>query len=445
MENTYWDTEIETMSQDRLRAYQLARLSETVLRAYHGSVYYRRIMDEKGIHPHQVRYLEDLERFPFLNKQIIRESQERQPPLGDLVAVSETEIVYTALSSGSTGVPTASPFTRTDFDEWMDYEARLYWSTGMRPADRYVHAISMSLFCGGPVVLGAQRLGALTIHAGTLPAERLLAIFSQFQPTCFSTTPTYAWHLGEVAQQEGWDPRSDFAIRRIYVSGEPGGSIPATRRAIEELWGAQVFDKYGISDIFGACAGTCTEQDGLHLAEDHVLAEVIEVGGTQPVPEGKPGELVLTSLRKRARPMIRFRTGDIVTITREPCRCGRTHLRLTGIYGRVDDMLVIKGVNVFPSDIESVLRDIKELGGEYEIVITREKHLDQVALRVEAEAAPAAFPVIERQTQERIKQKLGITVKVTAIPVGALPRQEHKTRRVKDLRSEVWSQPAYTL
>lgn len=162
MGNTYWDTEIETLSQDRLRAYQLARLSETVLRAYHGSVYYRRIMDEKGIRPHQVRYLEDLERFPFLNKQIIRESQERQPPLGDLVAVPETEIVYTALSSGSTGVPTASPFTRTDFDEWMDYEARLYWSTGMRPADRYVHAISMSLFCGGPVVLGAQRLGAMT-------------------------------------------------------------------------------------------------------------------------------------------------------------------------------------------------------------------------------------------------------------------------------------------
>jgi phenylacetate-CoA ligase len=373
----YWDATLETQSRGDWESLKLGLLNRHLQHAYAGSPYYRSSFTAAGVHPDQLKSLDDLRRFPFINKHTLRERQLAVPPFGDLVAVPERDIVYISASSGSTGVPTASPFTQEDFDAWIDYEARQFWSSGMRPTDRYCHSLNFSLFIGGPCVLGAQKVGALSIHAGTVPSERLLQILRQFQANILWTTPSYAWYLGETAIKEGIDLQRDLAVRRIFVAGEPGGSIPETRNRIEALWGAAVYDYYGLSDIFGSCAGMCEEKDGLHWAEDHILVEVLDPISGESVAEGERGELVLTTLKKAARPLIRFRTGDIVSITTEPCTCGRTSLRMHGVHGRLDNMLIIKGINIFPSDVEAIVRKDHDLSGEYRLVVERIDQLSQ--------------------------------------------------------------------
>ena len=435
----YWDEALETQPRADWDALKLQLLQKHLLHAYTHSPYYRASFDAAGVHPEEVRSLDDIRRFPFINKQTLRDRQLAVPPFGDLVAVPERDIVYISASSGSTGVPTASPFSSTDFDEWIDYEARQFWSSGLRPEDRYAHSLNFSLFVGGPCVLGAQKLGALSIHAGTVPSERLLAILRQFQVTAIWTTPSYAWYLGETAIKEGIDLRKDLAVRRIFVAGEPGGSIPETRQRIEDLWGASVYDYYGLSDIFGSCAGMCEEKDGLHWAEDHILVEVLHPDTNEPVEEGSRGELVLTTLRKTARPMVRFRTGDIVSFTAEPCGCGRTSIRLQGVHGRLDDMLIIKGANLFPSDVEAIARRDHDFTGEYRLIVERENHLDR--LTVELERSPAyagSDEELAHRFGRQLKSITGVSANVTILPADTLPRATHKAKRVEDRRSSVW-------
>ena len=337
-------------------------------------------------------------------------------------------------------MPTASPFTAGDFDDWIDYEARQFWSSGLRPADRYCHCLNFSLFIGGPCVLGAQKLGALGIHAGTLPSERLLLILRQFQATAMWTTPSYAWALGETAAAEGIDPRRDLAVRRIFVAGEPGGSIPETRARIEELWGASVYDYYGLSDIFGSCAGMCEEKDGLHWAEDHILVEVLDPATLLPVAEGERGELVLTTLRKAARPMIRFRTGNIVSFASAPCRCGRTSIRMHGVHGRLDDMLIIKGVNIFPSDVEALVRGDDRHTGEYRLVVDRFEYLDRLTVEIERTHSPGEpDDDLAERFGRRLKALTGVSARVTVLAPGSLPRATHKAKRVEDRRTGLWT------
>lgn len=435
MYRKYWDEELETMSRSKIGEMQLKLLRDTLWAAYSNSPYYRQSFDECGVGPDDLKSLEDINKFPYINKITLRQRQEEVPPFGDLVAVPEEEMVYLSASSGSTGVPTASPFTLSDFEQWQDYEARLFWSSGMRPTDRYCHALNFSLFVGGPDVIGAQKLGALCVWAGTVPSERLLAILKQWGITVTWTTPSYAWYLGETAQNMGIDPSKNLKVKKIFVAGEPGGSIPETRARIEELWGAELYDYYGLSDIFGACAGMCEARDGLHWAEDHIYVEVIDPDSGDPVPEGGRGELVLTSLKKKARPLIRFRTGDIVSYTSERCSCGRTHLRLHGIHGRLDDMLIIRGVNVFPSDIETVVRKNSDLTGEFRLVVTEEKHL--AVLTVECEHS-VGYKGGLRELEERVvtgcQSTFGIRPRVRILAPETLPRETHKAKRVLDQR-----------
>ena len=435
----YWDEALETQPRADWEALKLQLLQKHLHHAYNNSPYYRASFDAAGVHPDAVRSLDDIRRFPFINKQTLRERQLAVPPFGDLVAVPERDIVYISASSGSTGVPTASPFTAQDFDEWIDYEARQFWSSGLRPEDRYAHSLNFSLFVGGPCVLGAQKLGALSIHAGTVPSERLLAIAKQFQVTAIWTTPSYAWYLGETALKEGIDPKKDLAIRRIFVAGEPGGSIPETRQRIEALWGASVYDYYGLSDIFGSCAGMCEEKDGLHWAEDHILVEVLHPETNESVEEGARGEMVLTTLKKSARPMVRFRTGDIVSFTSEPCGCGRTSIRLQGVHGRLDDMLIIKGVNLFPSDVEAIARRDHDLSGEYRLIVERENHLDRLTVEIERAATCAASDSeLAGRFAHHLKATIGVSAVVKILPADTLPRATHKAKRVEDRRSGVW-------
>lgn len=431
----YWDEELETMPREQIKELQLQLLKETVHLAYNNSPYYRTTFAAAGVFPDDLHGLEDLNKFPFIDKKTLRKRQEVAPPYGDLVCVPTDDLVYLSASSGSTGVPTASPFTWQDFEDWQDFEARLFWSSGLRPTDIYCHSLQFTLFVGGPDVIGAMKVGALSIWAGAIPSERLLDILKKWNATAIWTTPSYAWYLGETAQSQGLDPLTDLSVRKIFVAGEPGGSIPETRQRIEALWGADLYDYYGLSDIFGACAGMCEAKEGLHWAEDHILAEVLDPETGKEVAEGERGELVITSLKKKARPLIRFRTGDIVSYTTERCSCGRTHMRLHGIHGRVDDMLIIRGVNVFPSDIEKVVRQNHDLTGEYRLVVAEDKHLAILTVEVEhVEVYRGELDELAQRVVGDVYKILGFKPRVKILPPNSLERSSHKAKRVYDER-----------
>lgn len=433
----FWDERIETMERDELDALQLESLKEIVAFAYNNSPYYKRAYDELSIKPSDINSLADLAKFPFVDKKTERDTQGVGGLLGEMCAVPENDVVFVSASSGSTGVPTLSPFTKTDFDEWQDVESRLFYMAGMRETDRYVHALNFTLFVGGPDVIGAQNLGALCIWSGTVPSDRLLFILKEFKPTIIWTTPSYAWYLGETAKKNGIDPAKDLAIRKIIVAGEPGGSIDATRRAIEELWDADLHDFYGISDIFGACAGMCEAKDGLHLAEDHILIETVDIETGKVLAPGETGELVLTTLRKHARPMIRFRTGDIGYVKRERCSCGRTLTRMY-VVGRKDDMFIVSGVNIFPSDVEVVIRATSGITGEYLVRVYEEGFTSHYAVTVEKAADnPESDSALASRVQAALKSRIGVKPSsVVVLADGSLPRATHKAKRLVDERGK---------
>ena len=433
----YWDEEIETMPRDQLREFQLVKMKEMVELTYKKSPYYKGLFDEAGVKPFHLAHLKDIKKFPTIDKKVLRSRQQAAPDFGDLLCAPEEEFVFLSASSGSTGVPTASPFTGPDFEDFQDCQARFFWSSGMRPTDRYCHALNFTLFVGGPDVIGAMKVGALTIWGGSIPSERLLSILKTWKATITWTTPSYAWFLGETAKENGIDPAKEFSIKKIFVAGEPGGSIPETRDNIQKLWDADVYDYFGLSDIFGACAAMCEAKEGLHWAEDHIFTEVVNPDTGEEVQEGERGELILTSLKKVARPLIRFRTGDIVSYTTEPCSCGRTHLRLHGIHGRLDDMMIIKGVNVFPSDIETIVRNNSNLTGEYACVITEKKHMAVLTVEIEkAEGFQGDADGLAEQIQTECQKIIGIRPVVKLLEAKTLTRATHKAMRVRDERKK---------
>lgn len=437
----YWNEKIETMPHEELEAYQLKSLREELKFAYENSSYYKRSFDEAGVRPDDIKTLGDLAKFPFIDKKTQRDTQGVGSFLGELCAVPEDDVVFISTSSGSTGVPTMSPFTKKDFDEWQDVESRWFYQAGMRKHDRYVHALNFSLYVGGPDVIGAQNLGALCIWGGTLPSERLIYILKTYQPTCIWTSPSYAWYLGETCKKNGVDPVKDLSIRRIFVAGEMGGSIESTRKSIEELWGASVYDFYGLSDIFGACAAMCDEKDGLHIAEDHIYVETVDVKTGELLKSGEVGEFVYTTLRKHARPMIRFRTGDIGYIDRTKCKCGRTHGRIH-VIGRKDDMFIVSAVNVFPSDIEAVVRGLKGITGEYMIRVYEKDLTCHYEVTVEKEFTNVTET--DEQVSDRVlralKARIGVKPsKVIVAPEGSIERSTHKAKRIIDERNLTYS------
>lgn len=432
-ESKYWEEEWETAPREVIEEKQLESLKHILQHAYDNTVYYKKSFDEAGVKPSDVTSIKDIAKFPFIDKQTERLTQGKGSMVGELCAVDEKDIIFISASSGSTGVPTISPFTQKDFDEWMNIESRLMYQAGMRATDRYMHGINFSLFVGGPCVLGAQRLGAMGIWSGTLPSDRLLYIIQQFNPTFIQTTPSYALYLGETAKKKGIDPKK-LSVKTIIVAGEPGGSIPATRKAIEELWDAKLIEFYGLSDIFGACAAMCEEQNGLHLAEDHILVETVDVKTGEVLPDGETGELVFTSLRKHARPMIRFRTGDIGYVTKGKCKCGRTSCRIN-IVGRKDDMFIVSGVNIFPSDVETVLRDLDGITGEYRIHVFNRDYTARYGVEVERSYKDEEDHVLDSRVVGALKSRIGVKPDyVKILNDGDLPRAEHKAKRLIDER-----------
>ena len=433
----YYDPEIECMPRPELEQLQLTRLKDMVAFAYENTAYYRRSFDEAGVSPNDITQLSDLERFPFVDKKTERATQHVGSFFGEMCAVDEKDVVFMATSSGSTGVPTVSPFTQEDFDQWQDIEARLFWQAGMRPQDRYVHGLNFALYVGGPDVIGAQRLGATAIWVGAVPSDRLLFVLEHYQPTVIWTSPSYAWTLGEKAKAKGYDPRRDFNLHTIIVAGEPGGSITSTREAIEDMWGAKVVDFFGLSDIYGACAASCEAHDGLHIVEDQILVETVDPQTGALLAPGETGELVYTTLVKKARPMIRFRSGDIGYVSNEPCSCGRTLARIH-ITGRKDEMFIVGAVNVFPSDIEHVVRAEKGLTGEYSIRVWDENFSTRYEVSVErAQGSDEAFDTVAQRVERALKAHTGVRpAKVLVFDAGRLGvSSEHKAKRFIDERT----------
>ncbi len=432
----YYDPEIECMPRPELEKLQLERLQEMVKYAYDNTVYYHRSFDEAGVAPEDIKTLSDIQKLPFINKQTERDTQHVGTFFGEMCSVPEDDVVFMATSSGSTGVPTVSPFTQEDFDLWQDTEARLFWQAGMRPNDRYVHGLNFALYVGGPDVIGAQRLGATAIWVGAVPSDRLMFVLQHYQPTVIWTSPSYAWALGEKAKAKGLDPKKDFSIHTIIVAGEPGGSIKSTREAIEEMWGAKVVDFFGLSDIYGACAAMCEAKDGLHIVEDQILVETVDPVTGEVLAPGSKGELVYTTLMKKARPMIRFRTGDIGYVSTEKCECGRTHARIH-VTGRKDEMFIVGAVNVFPSDVEYVVRAERGLTGEYSIRVYNENYTTRYEVSVErAQDSDEAYDAVSKRVEQALKAHTGVRpAKVIVFDAGKLGvSSEHKASRFIDER-----------
>ncbi|MFC0239517.1 phenylacetate--CoA ligase family protein [Rhodopseudomonas telluris] len=428
------DRLIETMPRPQLAALQFERLRKIVERAYRDVPHYRRSFDEAGVKPGDLTSLADIAKFPFTKKTDLRDHY----PFG-MFAVPRNQMPRIHASSGTTGKPTVVGYTRNDLDVWADLMARSMVGAGVSPDDIVHNAYGYGLFTGGlGAHYGAERLGCTVVPASGGGTERQVGLIADFGANALCCTPSYALNIAEVAEQMGVDLRN--APLRVGLFGaEPWSD--AMRRDLEARLGIKAVDVYGLSEIMGpgvACE-CAVAQNGLHGWEDHFLFETIDPETLQVLPMGSVGELVITTLTKEALPMIRYRTRDITSLCTEPCACGRTHLRIMRVTGRDDDMLIIRGVNVYPSQVESVLIGFPGIAPHYQIVLTRDKALD--AMTVEVEIAPdaprdeAALAKKAAEVTHHIKSLIGVTCRVAVKSPGDVPRSQGKAVRVKDQRN----------
>jgi len=428
-----FDPAHECMPRGELAALQFDRLKQTLERAYAKVAHFRRKFDEAGVKPEQLRSLDDLARFPFTLKSDLRDNY----PF-DMFAVPREQLLRLHASSGTTGQPTVVGYTRADLDLWSDLMARSLACAGARPGDVVHNAYGYGLFTGGlGAHYGAERLGCTVVPMSGGGTERQVVLLRDFAADVLCATPSYALNIAEVADTMGVDLRK-LPVRCGAFGAEPWSE--AMRRELEARFGIKAVDIYGLSEIIGpgvACeCDAC--QNGLHGWEDHFLFEVVDPKTLQRLPIGEAGELVITTLSKEALPMIRYRTRDITTLTDEPCSCGRTHVRIMRVTGRDDDMLIIRGVNVFPSQIEAFLVGFPDLAPHYQIVLTREGPLDTVTVEVELVAgarSDAPFLVTKAdEIRRHLKSAIGVTCSVDIKAPGTVPRSQGKAVRVKDLR-----------
>src|SRR5262245_44369375 len=430
-----FDPGAETMPREELAALQLARLRQTVQRAYENVPQFRRSFDAAGVKPSDVRALDDIVRFPFTVKTDLRDNY----PFA-MFAVPREDVLRVHASSGTTGKPTVVGYTKGDLACWSDLMARSLACAGAKPGDIIHNAYGYGLFTGGlGAHYGAERLGCTVVPMSGGGTERQVLLLKDFSADVLCATPSYALNIAEVAGEMGVDLRR--AALRVGVFGaEPWSD--AMRRDLEERLGIKAVDLYGLSEILGpGVACEChVAQAGLHGWEDHFLFEVVDPETLQPLPIGETGELVITTLTKQALPMIRYRTRDITRLDDAPCACGRCHVRIMRVTGRDDDMLIIRGVNVFPSQVEAVLVGFPGLAPHYQIVLTREAALDAMTVEVEL-AADAGLSTAERgrkaaEVTGHIKSTIGVTCNVVVKSPGEVPRSQGKAVRVKDQRKQ---------
>lgn len=422
---------IETMPRERLAALQLEKLKRTLRHAYENVSHYRKSFDAIGVRPDDLNSLDDLVRFPFTVKNDLRDNY----PFG-MFAVPREQVVRVHASSGTTGKPTVVGYTRDDLETWTSVMARCIRAAGVGPEDVVHNAYGYGLFTGGlGFHYGAERLGCTVTPVSGGNTERQIMLLKDFGATVLFSTPSYALNIAETALRMGID-LGKGPLRVGMFGAEPWSE--GLRRALDERLGIISCDMYGLSEIIGpGVASECAEgRNGLHGWEDCFLFEVIDPDTGERVPEGRSGELVITTLAKWAQPMIRYRTRDITRITTEPCICGRTHLRILRVTGRNDDMLIIRGINVYPSQIEAVLLGRPNIQPHYQLVVQREGSLDALTVEVEATAGVHVddYPRLAKDVQHTIKSMVGVSCRVIVLSPGELPRSEGKAVRVRDLR-----------
>jgi phenylacetate-CoA ligase len=431
-----FNEEFETLPREALEALQLKRLQQLVQRVYHTVGFYRRKFDEAGITPDDVRTLEDLRRLPFTTKQDLRDNY----PFG-MFAVPMSSVVRVHASSGTTGKATVVGYTRRDIEHWSELMARSLAAAGLTRNDILHNAYGYGLFTGGlGAHYGAEKLGASVIPISGGNTKRQIMILQDFGPTAICCTPSYALFLTEQGEEMGVDMKS-LKLRVGIFGAEPWSE--KMRQEIESRLNIAALDIYGLSEVMGpGVSMECAEgRRGLHVFEDHFIVETINPATGEVVPLGEKGELVFTTITKEAFPLIRYRTRDMSTLIKAPCRCGRTHVRMERVSGRSDDMLIIRGVNVFPSQIESVLIGIEGLEPHYQLVVDREGPLDTLEIQVEVSEKIVSdsgeikvLQEISRRIAKDVKDYLGVSAKVKLVEPKTLQRFEGKAKRVIDKR-----------
>jgi phenylacetate-CoA ligase len=431
-----FNEDFETLPREALEAIQLRRLQALCERLYALVPFYRRKFDEAGLKPGDIKSLKDLPRLPFTTKQDLRDNY----PFG-LFAVPMEQVVRIHASSGTTGKPTVVGYTQRDIKTWAELMARTLSAAGVHRGDIVHNAYGYGLFTGGlGFHYGIEYLGASVIPVSGGNTKRQIMLLQDFGPTVITCTPSFSLHLYEVAKDMG----IDFAKLRLRVGifgAEPWSE--AMRAEIEKKLGIDALDIYGLSEIMGPGVSVeCLEaKNGLHLFEDHFLPEIIDPNTLEPLPPGQPGELVITTLTKEAFPVLRYRTRDISLLNPEPCKCGRTLVRMGRIQGRTDDMLIIRGVNVFPSQIEAVLMEVRGVEPHYQIVVDRVGQMDTLEVRVEVDETTFSDEVrqlqqLEKKIEHNIKDYLGVSAKVRLVEPRSIPRSEGKAQRVIDNRKK---------
>ncbi len=423
------------MNRAQIEALQLERLKKTVEHCYNGSKFYKQRLDSVGVKPEDIKSLDDLKRIPFTTKQDLRDTY----PFG-MASVPLSQCTRLHSSSGTTGNPTVILHTQKDLEQWANAVARCLWMVGCRPDDVFQNTSGYGMFTGGlGFQYGAELLGMLTVPAAAGNTMRQLKFFTDFGTTVVHAIPSYASRIYEIMCEKGIDPRRDTKLRTLVIGAEPHSED--TRRRIEEMLGVKAYNSFGMSEMCGpGVAFECKEQNGLHIWEDYYIVEIVDPDTLEPVPDGTIGELVLTTINREAMPLLRYRTRDLTRILPGKCPCGREHIRLDRMKGRSDDMIILKGVNIFPIQIETILMQFKELASDY--LITLETLEDNDAMTVEVELRDmfiddyAALQRLEKEITRQLHDEILITPKVRLVPKGSLPKSEGKAVRVKDLRKK---------
>jgi phenylacetate-CoA ligase len=441
-QDIYWNPILETLPQEKLQALQLKKFKRIVAWAYEHSPFYKKLYKKAGIEPGDIKNFDDIRKVPKIEKDMMREVQQHKPfPYGDMLAVPLEQVTTFRQTSGTTGTPVYQADTWQDWDWWSECWCYILYSQGYRDTDRiflpFGYNIFVAFWAGH---YGAEKLGAEVIPGGVFDTQARILKMQEIKCTAFLATPTYVLGMADTAKNKlGIDPARDLSIKKITCAGEPGASIPTTKRRMEEAWGAKVYDHIGATEI-GAWSYECAEQPGgLHVNEAFFLVEIEDVETGEVITEpGRNGKMIITALDRMAKPCIRFDSKDVIRWADYQCTCGRTFRIIDGgVVGRADDITKVKGVLLAPSAIEEVVRDIPELADEYEVVVSKKGDIDDILLKIEirpGKEKEEEHILFRLKDQLRVKTNLGYKIEVH--PFGSLPRYEVKAKRFKDQRKK---------
>ncbi len=435
VEKKFWDEGISTAGRDEIESVQLKRLKKTLRNVYENNQYYKKRIDDAGLDPDGLKSIEDIEKLPFTSKEDLRKNY----PFG-LFCVPLSEVIRVHSSSGTTGNPTVVGYTREDIEVWAEVLARIMYDVGARKEDVVQVSHGFGMFTGGfGFQYAAEKLGSLVVPISGGNTERQIKIMNDFKSTILCSTPSYALYMAEVGERIGTDFKK-LHLKLGFFGAEPWSE--SMRGELEERLNITALDSYGLSEVIGpGVSCECLEQNGLHINEDHFLAEVIDPETGRILPDGEKGELVFTSLTKKAFPVIRYRTKDICYLIKDECPCGKTFIRMSKPAGRTDDMLIIRGVNVFPSQIEEVLMKVEDLEPHYLIIVDRENYMDTVEVWVEVSEKNFQEKIMkledfERSIEDKLKSAIGIRIKAVLKEPRTIERSKGKAKRVWDKRED---------